>query len=46
VVATRDKISKVDCLRVDTNDAGVDKKLKGFMRVVTHYNEEVVMEVV
>jgi len=46
VVATRDKINRAASLRVDTNDAAVDKKLKGFMRVVTHYNEEVVVEVV
>ena len=45
IVATRDKISKVDRLRVDTNDPRVDTKLKGFMRVVTHHNEELVMEV-
>ena len=45
VVATRDKISRVTCLRVDTNDAEVDRKLKGYMKIVTHYNEEVIMKV-
>jgi predicted polyphosphate/ATP-dependent NAD kinase len=45
VVATRDKINKVTCLRVDTNDTEVDKRLKGYMKVVTHYNEEVMMKV-
>ena len=45
VVATRDKMRGVTCLRVDTNDSEVDGMLKGFMRVVTHYNEEVLIEV-
>lgn len=45
VVATRDKINRVTCLRVDTNDAEVDKRLKGYMKVVTQYNEEVIMRV-
>ena len=45
VVATRDKINRVTCLRVDTNDAEVDKGLKGYMKVVTHYNEEIIMKV-
>ncbi|MFO8143441.1 MAG: ATP-NAD kinase family protein [Dehalococcoidales bacterium] len=45
VVATRDKMKGVLCLRVDTNDSEVDGKLRGFMRVVTHYNEEVLIEV-
>lgn len=46
VVATRDKINRVTCLRVDTNDAEVDRRLKGYMKIVTHYNEEVIMKVV
>ena len=45
VVATRNKMRGVSCLRVDTNDSEVDGKLKGFMRVITHYNEEVLIEV-
>lgn len=45
VVATRDKINKVKCLRVDTNDMEVDNMLKGYIKVVTHYNEETLMEV-
>jgi len=45
VVATRDKINRVACLRVDTNDAEVDRRLKGYMKIVTHYNEEVIMKV-
>ncbi len=45
VVATRDKINRVTCLRVDTNDAEVDKRLKGYMKVVTHYNEEIILKV-
>lgn len=45
VVATRDKINRVNCLRVDTNDAEVDERLKGYMKVVTHYNEKVIMKV-
>ena len=45
VVATRDKISKVRCLRVDTNDIEVDRRLKGYIKVVTYYNEEVIMAV-
>ena len=45
VVATRDKISKLQCLRVDTGDVEVDRMLKGYIKVVVHYNEEVMINI-
>ena len=45
VVATRRKLSKIRTLRVDTGDVNVDKLLKGYIRVIVDYNEEVVMKV-
>ncbi len=37
VVATRDKLDKLKCLRVDTDDYGLDRKLSGYMDVITGY---------
>ncbi len=45
VVATRRKISKLRALRVDTGDPEVDSMLKGYIRVVVDYNEEIVVRV-
>ena len=46
VVATRSKMRKLGFLRVDTGDPEVDEILKGYMRVIVDYNEEVVVKVV
>lgn len=45
IVATRGKVSKLRCLRVDTGDHEVDEMLKGYIKVITNYNEEVMMKV-
>jgi len=45
VVATEDKISRLDCLRVDTGDTEVDKNLKGYVKVITGYKTETLIEV-
>lgn len=45
IVGTPDKILTLPCLRVDSGDYNVDKKLSGIVNVVIGYNEEVVMEV-
>jgi len=45
IVGTYDKISKLDCLRVDTGDYEVDKLLSGHIKVVVGKKEEMVMEV-
>lgn len=37
VVATRDKIDKLKCLRVDTDDYGLDRELSGYMDVIIGY---------
>jgi predicted polyphosphate/ATP-dependent NAD kinase len=46
IIATRDKVSRLRCLRIDTGDVEADEMLKGYIRVITNYNEEVMMEVV
>ena len=45
IVGTYNKVSKLDCLRVDTGDFKVDKLLSGYMKVVVGKKEEMVMEV-
>lgn len=45
VVATRSKLSRLKKLRVDTGDEEVDSMLRGYIRVVVDYGEEVVMRV-
>ena len=45
VVATEDKINKLECLRVDTGSLEVDKSLSGFKKVITAYKKETIIEV-
>jgi predicted polyphosphate/ATP-dependent NAD kinase len=45
VVATEDKINKLECLRVDTGNIEVDKSLNGFTKVITAYKKETIIEV-
>ena len=45
VVATRDKMSKLPFLRVDTGDSELDQLLHGYMKVTIDYNEEVVVKI-
>jgi predicted polyphosphate/ATP-dependent NAD kinase len=45
VVATEDKISRLECLRVDTGDAKTDDILKGHCKVITGYKTETLIEV-
>jgi predicted polyphosphate/ATP-dependent NAD kinase len=45
VVATEDKISRLECLRVDTGDDKTDNRLKGHMKVITGYKTEALIEV-
>jgi len=45
IVGNRNKVNKLECLRVDTGDYEVDKFLCGKMKVIIGYKEEMVMEV-
>jgi len=45
VVATKSKMSGLERLRVDTGDAEVDEMLRGYLRVVVDYGEEVIVRV-
>lgn len=45
VVGTYNKVSKLDCLRVDTGDFRIDKLLSGHMKVIVGKKEEMVMEI-
>jgi len=45
VVATEDKINKLECLRVDTGNIEVDRSLNGFTKVITAYKKETIIEV-
>ena len=46
IVATHRKMSTLDVLRVDTGDEKVDKLLRGYVRVIVDYNEDLVVKVV
>ena len=45
VVATRSKVGQLKKLRVDTGDPELDRKLKGYIRVVVDYGEELMMRI-
>jgi predicted polyphosphate/ATP-dependent NAD kinase len=45
VIATKNKISQLSTLRVDTGDPEVDEALRGYIRVITDYREEHVMKI-
>ncbi|MET1102111.1 MAG: ATP-NAD kinase family protein [Pyrodictiaceae archaeon] len=45
VVADRYKLAGLKSLRVDTGDPEVDDMLRGYMRVIVDYGEEVVMRI-
>jgi len=45
IVATRDKVDRLDCLRVDTGDYGVDSLLRGYMEVTVGYREGMMVKV-
>ena len=45
VVGTKDKLNKLDCLRVDTGDFELDRQLAGFMDVTVGYKYSKVMPV-
>ncbi|MFX0187847.1 MAG: ATP-NAD kinase family protein [Candidatus Hodarchaeota archaeon] len=45
VIATEDKMKGLNCLRVDTGDIEIDNLLKGYVKVITGYNEFLFLEV-
>jgi predicted polyphosphate/ATP-dependent NAD kinase len=45
VVGTRDKVSQLECLRVDSGDLALDEVFKGYVRVTVGYGEAMLMEV-
>jgi predicted polyphosphate/ATP-dependent NAD kinase len=45
VVGTREKLGRLDCLRVDTGDLEVDEMLCGYITVTVGYKEGIVVEV-
>jgi predicted polyphosphate/ATP-dependent NAD kinase len=45
VVGTQDKVSQLDCLRVDTGDSELDERLSGHVEVTVGYREGMMMEV-
>ena len=45
IIATREKLRSLDCLRVDTGDHNVDKSLTGFGKVIVGYKEELVLPI-
>jgi len=44
VISTRSKLHRIGKLKVDTGDPSLDEELKGYIRVVTGYREERVVE--
>ncbi len=45
IISTADKIRNLDCLRVDTGDSDFDLQLKGLVKVIIGYKEQLVMPV-
>jgi predicted polyphosphate/ATP-dependent NAD kinase len=45
VVGTKDKVSQLDCLRVDTGDLDLDEMLSGYIEVTVGRKEGMMMEV-
>lgn len=45
IVATDDKISRLECLRVDTGNEKIDNSIKGYVKVITGYKTETIIEV-
>ncbi|MFW9897354.1 MAG: ATP-NAD kinase family protein [Candidatus Thorarchaeota archaeon] len=45
IISTEDKIRKLDCLRVDTGDSDFDLELKGLMKVIIGYKQQLVIPV-
>jgi predicted polyphosphate/ATP-dependent NAD kinase len=45
VVGTQDKVSQLDCLRVETGDFELDEMFRGYIKVTVGYGEGVLMEV-
>ena len=45
IVGTRQKVSKLDCLRVDTGDLEVDELLSGYKKVTVGYRQGMMVDV-
>ncbi len=45
VISTKEKIRTLECLRVDTGDSEIDNILKGLVKLVTGYKEEMIKKV-
>ncbi len=46
IIATKQKMKDLDYLRVDTGSLEVDNQFKGFIKVITGYKEELVVEII
>ncbi len=46
VVATKNKLNSIDCLKVDTGDKKIDEMLRGYIEVITGYKETKIMKVI
>ncbi|MCD6572924.1 MAG: ATP-NAD kinase family protein [Thermoplasmata archaeon] len=46
VVATKGKLSKLDSLKIDTGDENLNKAIRGYIKVITGYNESKIMKVI
>ncbi|MHA1988160.1 MAG: ATP-NAD kinase family protein [Promethearchaeota archaeon] len=45
IIGTENKIRNLECLRVDTGDSEFDSELKGLMKVIIEYKEQLVIPV-
>jgi predicted polyphosphate/ATP-dependent NAD kinase len=45
LVGTRDKVDRLECLRVDTGELEIDELLSGYMGVTVGYNETMMLKV-
>jgi len=45
VISTKEKLSHIKSLKVDTGDVALDEELRGYMKVITGYGESKLMKV-
>ncbi|MFX1344089.1 MAG: ATP-NAD kinase family protein [Promethearchaeota archaeon] len=45
IISTEDKMRNLSCLRVDTGDSDFDAELKGLVKVIIGYKEQLIIEI-
>jgi len=46
IVATKDKLARLESLKVDTGDEKLNERMRGYIKVITGYNESKIMKII